>query len=172
MGIFSRRLLCGVIAITAVTFGAVLCAAEETVFFVVRHAERENSSTNSPLSAAGVKRSQQLMQTLEHLKVAAIYSTDFVRTKDTATPLAEKLVMDIGIYADPTEAWLAQVLEAQKGKGVLVVGHSNTVHHIVNRLTGHSLPELEENEFDNLFIVIVNGDKKSVVRLKYGAATP
>lgn len=148
------------------------CVAEDTVFFVVRNAERENATSDSPLSAPGVKRSQQLMQTLEHLKVSAIYSTDYVRTKDTAKPLAEKLGINTETYAQPTDAWLGQILESQKGNRVLIVGHSNTVHLIVNRLTGQGLTELADGEYDNLFIVVVSGDKKSVVRLDYGAATP
>lgn len=145
------------------------CPAEDTVFFVVRHAERASMESDPPLSSAGEKRAEQLRQTLENLNVNAIYHTDFIRTKATAQPLAAKMHITPEKYDDPTQTWVDDVISKQKGKRTLIVGHSDTVHKIVGRLTGKTIPEIGEH-FDNLFIVVISDDGKSVVRLKYGVS--
>src|SRR5689334_19798032 len=69
-----------------------LRAADDTVFFVVRHADKLNETDEDPpLSEAGKKRAQQLMQTLRNLRIDAIYRTKWLRSKQTAEPLASKL---------------------------------------------------------------------------------
>jgi broad specificity phosphatase PhoE len=151
----------------AITWAPSLCSAEDTVFFVVRHAEKASMDSDPPLSTAGAKRAEQLRQTLENLNVNAIYHTDDIRTKATAQPLAAKMHITPEKYDDPTHTWVADVIAKQKGKRTLIVGHSDTVSTIVGRLTGKTIPEIGDH-FDNLFIVVISDDGKSVVRLKYG----
>lgn len=148
--------------------------ADETVFFVVRHADKLNDTdANPPLSDAGKQRAQQLMQTLRNLRVDAIYHTDTLRSKQTAEPLVMKLHNTPTEYSSeiPVQAlphWADSVLQSQKGKRVLIVGHSGTVEPIVEKLSGTHVEPI--SGYDNLFIVIVSGQQKSMVRLKYGAA--
>jgi hypothetical protein len=49
------------------------------------------------------------------------------------------------------------------------VGHSNTVDDIVNALTGEkSIPgDLQDSEYDNLFVVTYKGKKATFERLKF-----
>jgi len=147
-------------------------AAEETVFFVIRHADKLSEMGDSPLSDAGKKRAQQLCKTLMNLRIDAIYHTDTLRSKQTAAPLARKLNITPAEYpATPPEGlpqWAAGVLNSQKGKRVLIVGHSGTVEAIVLALSGKQVDTI--SGYDNLFIVVVSDQQKSMVRLKYGAA--
>jgi broad specificity phosphatase PhoE len=150
-------------------------AADETVFFVVRHADKLNETDdNPPLSEAGKKRAQQLRDALKNLRVDAIYHTDTLRSKQTAEPLAAKLHITATEYSSaiPAQAlphWVDSVLSTQKGKRVVIVGHSGTVEPIVKKLSGAEVEPI--SGYDNLFIVVITDQQKPMVRLKYGAAT-
>ena len=148
-------------------------------FYVVRHAEKlamtKDSASmmvnNPPLSEPGKVRSFVLRSELQDKKINHIFSTNYIRTKSTAQPLSDTIGVPIVIYApsrDSAAAFDAR-LKALKGN-VLIVGHSNTVDDIVNRLTGRTdIPgDLAETEYDNLFIVTKKGRKWLFERKKYG----
>ena len=62
----------------------------------------------------------------------------------------------------------------KKGKNILVVGHSNTVPKMIQHLTGERV-EIQDNDFDNLFIVSIYRFLKTEIKLSqktYGAPTP
>ena len=61
--------------------------------FVVltRHAEREPAGADPGLSVAGHKRAKLLASMLADSGIDAIFISQFVRTKQTATPLASHL---------------------------------------------------------------------------------
>ena len=62
----------------------------------------------------------------------------------------------------------------QKGKNILVIGHSNTVPKMIQLLTGERV-EIQDNDFDNLFIVSIYRFLKTEIKLSqktYGAQTP
>ena len=77
------------LAVVAVLLLAQPAAAQRAVF-VVRHAEKQSESNEPgvPLSEAGRARANKLAALLKSAGVTAIYSTDFVRTLETAEPLA------------------------------------------------------------------------------------
>jgi broad specificity phosphatase PhoE len=141
--------------------------AADTVFFIVRHAEKAPGNGDVSLSDTGMERAEQLKQMLEPLRVDAIYHTDFLRTRQTAKPLASKLSITPQVYTDHSQAWIDDLVSANQGKRVLIVGHSNTVHEIAGRLTGRSVGEVGDR-FDTLFVVSVAGDEKALIRLTYG----
>ena len=74
---------------------ATTAAAEPRAIFLVRHAERAAISGRVPsdtgLSAEGKMRAQHLVETLKDAKITAIYTSEYKRTKETATPLAQSL---------------------------------------------------------------------------------
>lgn len=148
--------------------------ADDTVLFIVRHADRLDATADSPLNDAGKQRAEQLAQTLEHLRVDAIYHTDFSRTRETARPLARRLNLEAKMqkYDVPTADWVKKVLNDQKGKRSLIVGHSNTVPDIIKELTGKQVPMIAGNEYDNLFVIVISDDETSVARLHYGKPNP
>lgn len=140
--------------------------AKAQMVMVVRHAERAdggatpgNSMTTSPdpaLSDAGRARAQKLAAMLADAGVTAIYTTEYLRTRDTAAPLAAK----IGVTAEVVMARDADTLIAKvkshKTGAVLVVGHSNTVPAIIRALGG-SVVSVGDDEYDSLFFVAANG---------------
>src|SRR5215216_5812482 len=60
--------------------------------FLIRHAEKEaEPKQDPPLKKEGVARSQELARVLAGASIKAIYTSQFIRTKQTAEPLATKL---------------------------------------------------------------------------------
>ena len=60
-----------------------------TTFILTRHAEKGSDGTKDPdLAQAGNERAQLLAKMLSETTVDAIYSTNYKRTRNTVTPLA------------------------------------------------------------------------------------
>ncbi len=150
-------------------------------YYVVRHAEKaivtKDSSgytpSNPPLSEAGQVRAIVLREELKKAHIGNIFSTNYHRTITTAKPLSVALGdMPIQLYSpskDSLDAFIAKLKAIQK-KNVLIVGHSNTVDDIVNKLTGQaSIPgDLKDSDYDNLYIIRRRKDKMEFSQRKYG----
>lgn len=147
-----------------------------TTVVLVRHAEKniEPENPNPNLSPAGQARAQELVRVLGNAGVSAIYATQFVRTQQTAQPLANHLNLQVTkIDASNTDELVRQITTNQSGGVVFVAGHNNTVPVTIAALGGGNFPVIPENEFDNLLIVtIYRFGRARVVKLKYGNATP
>jgi len=142
-----------------------------TTFILVRHAETSGGGSNPVLSAAGQARAQELNRVLSRLNLAAVYSTDFSRTKQTVQSTATAHALSVITY-DPfsPDALLTQTLNTFPKGIVLIVGHSNTIPALLNLMVGaNTFPDLEESEYDNLFVAQVSskGDA-TVIHMKYG----
>jgi broad specificity phosphatase PhoE len=152
---------------------AVAPGGAQRAIIVVRHAERAEvqpgSSNDPPLAAQGEARAERLASMLRGAGVSAIYSTAFRRTLATAQPLAAATKVPVS-RMPPTADTLVAMLRAKHPDGVvLVVGHSNTVPEIPQKL-GHAEPiAIADDEFDNLFIVVPRGPgaPPGVVRMRY-----
>lgn len=149
--------------------------ATTTIIFV-RHAEKVTTvADDPPLSDAGRRRVDELTRQLIDADVVAgidaIYSTPFQRTQETAKPLADELELPINIYdASDNEEVLERILKDHKGKIILVVGHSNTVPVLIANLgASKNVPEIHENEYDNIYIISIPWfGKTKTIRLRYG----
>lgn len=149
--------------------------------YVVRHAEKatgidpETMQTikDPPLSLEGQERALALKQLLGSKNIKHIYSTNTLRTISTARPLKELyLGMNIQLYSpkpDSTDAFIQKVKKIKKGD-VLIVGHSNTVDDLANKLAGTTVVpgDLKDSEYDNLFILKRKGNSYKFRRDKYG----
>jgi len=142
-----------IVAVLSVCFAS----CSRTVY-IVRHAEKAPSGSaanmmedDPPLSDAGKVRALVLKSELSGKHIRHIYSTNTVRTRSTAEPLSQAIKIDIGIYKNIDS--LIDIIKSTKGNA-LVVGHSNTVDDIVNKLCGQVKIEsdLKDGEYDNLFI--------------------
>jgi phosphohistidine phosphatase SixA len=85
----------------------------------------------------------------------------------TAEPLSQAIKTRIDPYKNLDS--LVSLIKSVKGN-ILVVGHSNTVDDIVNKLYGRTkiATDLRDSEYDNLFIVKLKGKKAVFSRRKYG----
>lgn len=153
---------------------AVLRFAEISTVIVVRHAEKLDASQDSPLSAQGVARADQLAAMLggasEASPIRSIYASDARRARDTAAPLAARLALPVvTLPGDDVEALLARLRRDGRGRTSVVIGHSNTVPRIVSGLTGGRFEvAVPPEDYGSMFIVTVSSfGPPSVLRLRY-----
>jgi broad specificity phosphatase PhoE len=150
--------------------------ATTTVIFV-RHAEKALVPADDPgLSEAGKRRAAELARQLVDADVIAgvdaIYSTSYRRTEETVQPVATALGLPITPYdASNTLTIMDEIVKEHKGKIVLVVGHSNTVPALIGNMgASKKVPEINENEYDNIYVVSIPWfGKTKTIRLRYGA---
>ena len=149
---------------------ATIQAQEATTFILVRHAEKADDGTKDPaLTEEGKQRALNLAEHLQQTEITAIYSTSYKRTLHTVQPIAEQKELDITSHNPFEENALQQIMDNHRGGIILISGHSNTTPHLVNLLLGEErFPQLDESQYDNLYIVTVTDiGSGQVVHLKY-----
>lgn len=140
-----------------------------STIFLVRHAEKVDASQDPALSEEGKARALALAQVLKDAKISHIYSSDFIRTRETAAPLASKLSLETEIYNPRELEELAEKIKAMGGIH-LVVGHSNTTPKLASILGGDPHTQINEPyEYDRLYIIQTadNGHVHSTL-MRYG----
>jgi phosphohistidine phosphatase SixA len=152
--------------------------------YLIRHAERaDEPRQDPPLNEKGALRSQELARVLGNANVKAIITSQFLRTKATAEPLAKKLnvaVTPISLSLNPANprqiaeqstAEVTNKILENGGGSVLVIGHSNSIPDVIKMLGGDVTPVIDEKKFDDLFVVTVYAKGKAkVAHMKYGSA--
>jgi len=158
-----------VLAIAVLAAGFVLltkmpkgdAAPKDTVVYLVRHAEKitgENAGRDPALTSEGKARADVLAGLLASEKIGKIYSSDYIRTRDTAAPTAKMSGLEIEIYNPRDLPALANLIKGTTGR-ILVVGHSNTIPETVNVLGGvGGTPIFEKSEYDRLYVVTILAD--------------
>jgi histidine phosphatase superfamily protein (branch 1) len=142
------------LALLLLVAGAQLAAAQEAIF-VVRHAERADTSADSPLSADGEARAARLAALLKDAGITQIYTTDRQRTIQTAAPLAaERHLTPAALKSGDTGGLMSRLHAASAHDRILVVGHSNTVPAVLSALGVAPAVTLNDDEYDNLFLVV------------------
>jgi len=141
--------------------------------FLVRHFEKQSSDTdtqnkptNDPkLTERGQARAQALAAFLAEKNVTAVFSTNYNRTLQTATPTAQQYGINITVYNPSELAQFALQLKALAGTGngnILVVGHSNTMPQLLKLLGGPD-KVLSEDDYGDLFSVSGLGNEQSAL---------
>lgn len=132
-------------------------------YYIVRHAEKADPTdsvamhmkNDLPLSEAGKVRAIVLKEQMKKKNIDYIYSTNTTRTISTVQPLSDEIGVPVKLYAmDTIDRFINQLKNINSGN-VMIVGHSNTVDDIVNKLLGKKRlhADLQDHEYDNLFIV-------------------
>ena len=127
----------------------------QTVVYLIRHAEKEDSGTNPNLSAQGLQRANNWAALLQDVPFNAFYSTNYNRTLQTIEPIATQNQKEVTLY-DPFNFSLAGVIATNAGKNVFIVGHSNTIPQLINSYLGSDFyPDMTESQYGNLYKVTV-----------------
>lgn len=118
-------------------------------YYVMRHLQKAEGQ-DPPLSDAGRAGARRLIGFFAADPPRVVYVSTTRRAYETAQPLARKLRAKLRRY-DPanTNGLVARVL-AERGP-VLVVGHSNTVPEIVEKLGGERPAPLAETDYGDVW---------------------
>ena len=147
-------------------FVAVTIASAEPVVVIVRHAEKAASGGKDPdLSPAGRARAEALARILKDSRIAAIFTSEFKRTQETAAPTATFAGVAPTVVAAKDAAGLVAKLHQLSGNA-LVVGHGDTIPDIVKALGIDTPIQIPEDDYTELLIVTL-GDKPQLFRLHY-----
>lgn len=147
-----------------------LIFAQSTVF-VVRHADRYGTEPDPDITPEGQRQAAALARLLADTKITHIYTTELVRTQQTAAPTAKQFgVTPVIVSSEKPNELIRQIQSTLKsGEATLVVGHRASVPAIVKALTGQTVTPLEVGEYDRLEVVTLFPDgRSSVVLLRYG----
>ena len=145
---------------------------------LVRHGEKAADDPRDPaLSDAGKLRAAALLRLLGETRLTHIWTSEFKRTKETASAIAAKFqVVPAEVPGKDPGALAARLKEAAPGSVSLVIGHSNTLPAVAKAL-GAPLTnlaggtDLRDDEYDR-FIVITLGRESlpaALLELRYGA---
>ena len=128
------------------------------VVFLVRHAEKTDDGKDPELSEEGKSRTEALAEALKSADIQHVHSTDFIRTRDTAAPVAKAAGVEVEKYDGKDLAGLAKKLKESGGRH-LVVGHSNTTPELTKLLGGDPGTAIDEKaEYDRLYLVTIGKD--------------
>jgi 2,3-bisphosphoglycerate-dependent phosphoglycerate mutase len=143
--------------------------ANATTYIIVRHGEKDTSANNQnpPLSAIGKKRAQLLAQILENYPIAKVYYTGGMsRTLETAQPVLDLLKCPSDtFYRKGIEPFFYNLLDAHKGKSVLIIGNTNTIPKMLNCFKEKAIyQDIDEKEYDHMYIVVARGKSDACIQ--------
>jgi broad specificity phosphatase PhoE len=125
-----------------------------STYYLIRHAEKVISENPNPeLDSIGKLRALQWAEIFEDISFDAVYSTDYIRTRNTVLPTTKSKGLNLILY-HPRDINYKKFKSETKGKTILIVGHSNTIPKFVNELIGvEKYKDIEHDNNGNLYIV-------------------
>lgn len=128
--------------------------------YLVRHAEKEVEAGNSnpALTSCGKQRAETLAGFFNAIDLMAIYSTNYVRTRETASPTAKEQQLKIQDY-NPRKLKEFAVLLKERKEDALVVGHSNTTAVLAGLLIGEEMGSFDESIYNRIYQVVLSKDQ-------------
>ncbi len=141
-----------------------LALADPAFIYLVRHGEKE-AGKDPALTPQGQQRARNIAAMLRQAGIDAVFSSQTVRTMQTAQPMAERAGVAVQSYdADKPQEIVARI-KALTGGAVLVVGHSDTLADLVTRLGGAPGTQIGDLEFDRVYQLSRGVDGKVVTVL-------
>ena len=167
-------------AALALLFASQTAHAQATTVILVRHGEKAaRPADDPPLTNDGERRARDLAATLADARVSMVIATQFVRSQETAKPVAvaaHQTVITVPATADPkahAAAVAAKVRSGAAGGTVVIVGHSNTIPLIIEALGGPTMQDLCDAEYANLFVLEMSAaGPPKLIRSRYGTSDP
>jgi phosphohistidine phosphatase SixA len=146
------KLLLAVLLTALLGTAALAMAPSHTSFYVMRHLNTPEGVKDPDLLPEGTAKAQALVTWFQDKPLTAIYVSDFKRTRQTAAPLAAARGITVKVYDPSDTPGLVARLNEEIG-AVLVVGHSNTVPDIVDKLGGERPGPLSHPDFGDIWTV-------------------
>lgn len=157
----------GLIVITVM--GMVSVAQADGTYYVVRHAEKQatdlTGGDNPMLTEKGVKRAAHIVSILKNEKIDAVFSTETLRTVQTATPTAADRGLEVQPFSTNDLEGFANMLKSMDGK-FLIVAHSSSTPDLASLLSGTKQPKLAETDYEQMFKVVIKDGKATITQFQ------
>lgn len=150
--------------------GILTSSAQIVTVFITRHAEKVISDDKDPdLSEKGKIRAQALAEQFSQIRFNRLFSTPYVRTKETLKPLSEIQQVEITEY-NPLlhQSLVEKIQKLETDENLFISGHSNSIPDLLNRFTDtRNYTEIDENTYGDVWILtLIRGSCVSVIQLK------
>ena len=132
-----------------------------TKIILVRHAEKMLDGSKDPeLTTEGKQRAERLRFLLSDIDVDQIFSSPYVRTKNTVAPVAASKNITVEMYNPKDPNFSTYLWSKVKGETAIVVGHSNSIPALVNQLIGKDkFKELTEDVYSKIWILTYSDER-------------
>jgi len=149
--IFRKTTKVGIGFLFAVCCATAVQAAHIQQLYLVRHAEKADSSKDPQLSVCGQAQAAALATLLQHVQLPMLYHSGYQRTQQTAAAS-----LKAGRSLQQYDAKNLPALAAQLSSSTtdaLVVGHSNTTPQLATLLSKLAAPELGEQDYGRIYLL-------------------
>ena len=152
--------------------------------YLTRHTEKlvEEGNRDPGLSEAGIARSHALVKHLEGIKMSALISSQYNRTRDTLKPLAKANGLNVQDWdVRDAEGLIKKIRTKHCGENLIISGHSNTVPSLIRRLgvtakvmlddvllPADTITILGESHYGTLFTITWANGEPSISATQYG----
>lgn len=138
-------------------------ASDENItrLIIVRHAEKSNDGTKDPsLSEIGKARAEKLKLMLSEFKIEKLFSTPYLRTTQTLQPIAASNNLEINNYNPGDQNFAKNLILGEKGKTIVISGHSNTCPQLANSLlNAQKYKDIDEADYGKIWIITYKNEK-------------
>lgn len=134
-------------------------ASDVTQIYILRHTEKADDTSEDPeLSTAGIKRANYWKKVLQNIDFDKVFTTEFKRNIQTADIISKERTIQPDLYY-PMSFDVLKFINQIKGQNVLIIGHSNTIPDMVNRLIDETkYPPMSHQNYNVMYIVTINGN--------------
>lgn len=128
-------------------------------------------NNNPPLSKIGLERAEDLRKLLKRKRIDSLFSTPYLRTKQTLLPLSKERNIVIKDYKVNDIAFIQKLKNLPDHINIIIVGHSNTVVSLAKEL-GAKIPfsDLKDDDYDFIFKLKVKKNKTKTSIKHYGVS--
>lgn len=137
--------------------------AKDVPVHVVRHFDTPKGEKDPDLLPQGTARAEALARWFRGKRLCAVLVTQYKRTRQTAAPTAAGRSIAIQSY-DAADTAGAVARAKASACPVLIVGHSNTVPDIVEKLGGTRPADLFHEDFGDVWTVADGKTDRAMVR--------
>ena len=151
------------------------------IVFLLRHAERLPDPADD-LAPAGVERAKLLARMLAESRIHIAFCSNKIRTQRTIEPLrnlpgANVRRVDVAIDPNHIPAYVQKIVTRVKALPedaiAIIASHDAAIRPIVEGLTGRTVDDVTDAQFDKLFVLSVpKAGAGNVSLMRYGKATP
>ncbi|MGK0358094.1 MAG: phosphohistidine phosphatase SixA [Bradymonadia bacterium] len=153
-------------------FGSMLLACGGTATVVmVRHAEITADPDDPHLSEAGKTRAAALAKALSDTRLSTIITSDTLRTKETADPVAAMLnIPTESVAIDDTFAqdMVRRISNGYRDRSVLIVADAGALNELAKAFGINAGVKVARDAHDDIFVIEYDGELGQMVRARYG----